>query len=63
MIAENIFTIALHLPEEELERLYVMLDEKVNSKSITKRKKKKMITDKEAIDYLLKNVFSKAKNP
>ena len=37
MIAENIYTIAIHLPDEELEKLYIMLGKKVNQ---TPKKKK-----------------------
>lgn len=61
MLAENVYTIALHLSVEEQERLYAMLGEKVRVKKITKGKPKRLITDKEAIDYLIKNVFSKVK--
>ena len=59
MIAENVFNIAIHLPEKEMEKLLGMLNKKVNTISISKGKKSKRITDKEAINYLLKNVFSK----
>jgi len=58
MIAENIYTIAIHLPEKELEKLYLMLGKKVNQTS-KKKVKQSPITKEEAIQYLLKNVFSK----
>lgn len=61
MLAENVYTIALHLSVEEQERLYAMLGEKVSTIQFPKHKKKKIITDKEAIEYLVKNVFSKVK--
>lgn len=59
MTAENIYSIAIHLPEKELEKLYIMLDKKVNTLTSFKKPKRKLITDKEAVDFLLKNVFSK----
>ncbi|WP_298304236.1 hypothetical protein [Flavobacterium sp.] len=59
MTAENIYSIAIHLPEKELEKLYIMLDKKVNMLTSFKKPKRKLITDKEAVDFLLKNVFSK----
>lgn len=61
MLAENIYNIAIHLPEKEMEKLLDMLTKKVNTISITKPRKQKILTDKEAIKYLLKNVFSKIK--
>lgn len=57
--AETIYSIAIHLPEKELEKLYCMIDKRIHSVTLTKPKKQKLITDKEAIDYLIKNVFSK----
>jgi hypothetical protein len=33
MIAENIYSIAIHLPEKDLEKLYIMLGKKVNHNS------------------------------
>jgi hypothetical protein len=59
MTAENIYTIAIHLPEKELEKLYTMLGKKINKSPSFKKSKKQSITKQEAIDYLLKNVFSK----
>jgi len=59
MIAENVFTIAIHLPEKEMEKLLSMLNKKVNTFSISKDKKLKRISEKEAVEYLIKNVFSK----
>ena len=61
MIAENVFNIAIHLPEKEMEKLLNMLDKKVNTISISKGKKTKLFTDNDAIEYLLKNIFSKKK--
>jgi hypothetical protein len=61
MIAENVFDIAIHLPEKEMHKLLNMLNKKVNAISISKEKHKMSYTDNEAIAYLLKNVFSKRK--
>ena len=61
MIAENVFEVAVHLPEKEMERLLNVLNKKINTVSITKMKMRKSYIDKEAIAYLLKNVFSKKK--
>jgi len=59
MIAENIYTIAMHLPEKELEKLYIMLAKKVNQTPKKRKVKQSQLTREEAIQYLLKNVFSK----
>jgi hypothetical protein len=59
MLAETVFNIAIHLPEKELEKLYQMLSKKINPYSIEKPNRKKLLTDKEALDYLLKNQFHK----
>jgi hypothetical protein len=61
MIAENVFDIAIQLPEKEMQKLLNMLHKKVNIISISKEKKACSFSDKEAITYLLKNVFSKRK--
>ena len=39
MNAQNIFDIAIHLPEKEMEKLLDMLHKKVNTISISKSKK------------------------
>lgn len=57
MTAEEVYRIAIHLPEKELNKLYTMLGNNVNPKF--KKTKKQTLTRQEAIDYLLKNVFSK----
>jgi hypothetical protein len=59
MLAETVFNIAIHLPEKELEKLYIMLSKKINPYALAKSKRKQILTDKEAIEYLLKNLFSK----
>lgn len=59
MIAENIYEIAIHLPEKELEKLYIMLGKKVNQTPKKKKVKQSPITREDAIQYLLKNVFIK----
>lgn len=61
MIAENIYTIAMHLPEEELERLYIMLGKKAKQFPKKKRSKKYSITKDEALQYLLATVFKSKK--
>lgn len=59
MKAENVYNIAIHLSEKEMEKLSAMLIKKVNTFSKFKKTKVKPITKKEAIDYLLKNLFRK----
>lgn len=61
MRAEEVYNIAIHLPEKELERLYTLLEKRVcNAKKVyCKPTKKKLITDEEARRYLLKTVFKK----
>ena len=61
MLAEDIFTIVSHLSREEQERLYYMLGEKLNKIKIPKKKKKPLITDEEAIEYLYRTVFCRVK--
>ncbi len=61
MIAENILSIAKHLPVKEMERLYIMLGNGLHLSIPSKTKNKKLFTDKDAIDYLLKNIFSKVR--
>ncbi|WP_324215313.1 hypothetical protein [Flavobacterium sp.] len=61
MLAEDIFTIASHLSLEEQERLYCMLGERLNKIKILKKKKKPLITDEEAIEYLYRTVFCRVK--
>ena len=59
MKAEEVYNIAIHLPEKELERLYTLLEKNVCKKKslVCKRAKKKLITDEEARSYILKTVF------
>ena len=59
MRAEEVYNIAIHLPENELERLYALLQKNVckQQRTICKPLKKKLITDEEARNYLLKTVF------
>lgn len=60
MKAEEVYNIAIYLPEKELERLYTLLEKHgcKNKKHVFKRAKKKLITDEEARSYILKTVFS-----
>lgn len=59
MRAEEVYNIAIHLPEKELERLYTLLEKRVCKKprKSCKTIKKKLITDEEARRYILKTVF------
>ncbi len=59
MRAEEVYNIAIYLPEKELERLYTLLERHVCIKLDThcKPPKKKLVTDKEARKYILKTVF------
>ena len=59
MTAENVFDIANFFSENESERLHKMLSKKVNKIDLIKTKKQTLITKEEAINYLLKNIFSK----
>ncbi|WP_324215314.1 hypothetical protein [Flavobacterium sp.] len=61
MLAEDIFTIASHLSRKEQERLHLMLSEKLNKIKFPKKKKKPLITDEEAIEYLYRTVFCRVK--
>ena len=63
MRAEEVYNIAIYLPEKELERLYTLLEKHVCIKIDTSCKppKKKLISDQEARIYILKTVF-KVKN-
>lgn len=57
MIVEEVYSIAIHLPEKELERLYRLL-EKRDCKQIKvdcNHPKKKLITENQARKYLFKN--------
>ncbi len=59
MKAEEVYNIAIYLPEKELERLYALLEKSICKKANTvcKHAKKKLITDEEARKYILKTVF------
>lgn len=57
MIAENIYTIAMHLPEKELERLYIMLSKKAKQFPKKRKAKQSSLTKEEALQYLLATVF------
>lgn len=64
MKAEEVYNIAIHLPEKELERLCTLLEKRVcNIKKVCcKPPKKKFITDEEARNYLVRTVFRTATN-
>ncbi len=59
MKAEEVYNIAIHLPEKELERLYTLLEQRIykNPKPVCKHIKKKLITDEEARRFILRTVF------
>ena len=59
MKAEEVYNIAVHLPEKELERLYTLLKHSVckHQHLACRPPKKKLITDEEARNYILKTVF------
>jgi hypothetical protein len=59
MRAEEVYNIAIHLPEKELERLYTLLGDKVvkQKKKNDKPVKKKLITEEEARKFILRTVF------
>ena len=61
MLAENIYVIAISLPEKELEKLYRMIGKKVNLNVSPKTKKDKLITNEIALQFLIKNCFSSKK--
>jgi hypothetical protein len=59
MRAEEVYNIAIYLPEKEMERLYALLQKKFckQQKATCKPSKKILITDEEARSYILKTVF------
>lgn len=60
MDAKVVFSVANSLPEKEFVSLYLMMKEKVDSHNKVLRKQKFIppMSDAEAIEYLLRNVFS-----
>jgi hypothetical protein len=59
MKAEEVYNIAIHLSEKELERLYALLQKRIYKKQnkVCKLPKKKLITEEEAKRYIYKTVF------
>lgn len=59
MKAETVFNVALNLSDDELKKLYTLIAGKLNVKTIIKKRplKKPLISEDEAIEYLLKTVF------
>lgn len=59
MKAEEVYNIAIHLPEKELERLYTLLAKDVCKERMRGCKpiRQKLITDEVARSYILKTVF------
>lgn len=60
MVAENILIIAEQLSSEEQLRLFKMLGEKVQKKTLRSKKSPSLlITQEEAIEYIRKKCFSR----
>ena len=60
MVAENILIIAEQLSSEEQLRLFKMLGEKVQKKTLRNKKSPSLlITQEEAIEYIRKKCFSR----
>ena len=59
MKAEEVYNIAIHLTDEELNRLCTLLTNRLKKKTKvkTKKVKLKLITDQEAREYVLRVVF------
>lgn len=59
MKAEEVYNIAIYLPEKELVRLYTLLQRDILKGSDKKLKpfRRKLITEEEAMNYVLKTVF------
>jgi len=57
--AQVVYQIAKELSKDEMEKLQLLLQQDVDSPyTITSKKKIKLFTDKEALDYLFKNTFN-----
>lgn len=63
MDATTVYTVAKALPRKEYEKLYTLFRKDFEKQSSCKilKLKSAMITDEEAINYLLKNVFHSKK--
>ncbi len=59
MKAEEVYNIAIHLPEKELEKLYALLEKKICKKQNInfKSKKKPLISEEDARKFILRTVF------
>jgi len=58
MTAQDVYNIANALPSEEYIHLYKMISEKFNDSVKKTSSKKELITDFEAQQFLLNNIFS-----
>lgn len=58
MDAPTVYTISKALPEEEFNKLFYLNKEDMKLR-FPKQKKQVLFTDEDAINYLIKNVFSK----
>lgn len=56
MLAETAYNVIQALPEKEMQRLYKMLGVQTPSVKV-KTKKKPLITEQEATDYLMKRLY------
>ena len=59
MDASVVYNVAKALSKEEQIKLYTMLKKDVSQLFKSKRKKEPIITDQEAIQYLISNIFNK----
>jgi hypothetical protein len=59
--AEEVYNIAIYLPQEELERLSTFISTRLQKSVLQKPKrvKSKLITEEEALQYILKTVFKR----
>jgi hypothetical protein len=58
MDVPTVYTISKALPEEEFNKLFYLNKEDMKLR-FPKQKKQVLFTDEDAINYLIKNVFSK----
>jgi hypothetical protein len=59
--AEEVYNIAIYLPQEELERLSTFISNRLQKNVLqkTKKVKPKLITEEEAFQFVLKTVFKR----
>ncbi|SDG43037.1 hypothetical protein [Psychroflexus sediminis] len=59
MDANTAYQVAKALPREGQERLFEMLKKDLYSCDLKKKKRRNVLTEEDAIQYLLNNVFNK----